>query len=78
MGDLIVKTDIPWGEALAYTRGQTISADAVKDNGWEEHVVGENTKEAREIKAELTGRPVSDFDTTTSGRSSAVSTGKAG
>lgn len=58
----VAREDIPWGGVLAYTRGQTIEADAVKDNGWEDRVVGENTKEAREIKAEITGRPISDFE----------------
>lgn len=63
MSSYIAKSDIPWGGVLAYTRGQTVTAEAVEANGWQEYVVGENTKEAREIKAEITGRPVGDFET---------------
>lgn len=62
MGDFIAKENIPWGGVNAYTRGQRVSADAVKDNGWDDLVVGEGTKEAREIKADVSGRPVEDFD----------------
>ena len=64
MGDFVAKTDIPWGEALAYPRGQSVTADAVKANGWDAYVVADGTKEAAEIKAEITGRPVGDFTTT--------------
>lgn len=74
----IAKSNIALGEALAYSRGQR-----VEDAWLEQHpehrdsVVGENTKEAREIKAELTGRPVGDFETssgtTTAGRSAKTS-----
>lgn len=71
MGQAIVKTDIPVGGVLAYTRGQTIDTDAVEANGWADHVVGENTKEAAEIKAEITGRPVEDFYTKPTSRSAA-------
>lgn len=63
----IARTNIALGEALAFTRGQTVP-DAWLDEHPEhrESVVGDNTKEAREIKAEITGRPVSDFETKTS------------
>jgi hypothetical protein len=64
VGDFIAKENIPWGGVLAYTRGQRVEADAVKANGWEDLVVGEDTKEAREIKAEITGHPVEAFATT--------------
>jgi hypothetical protein len=76
--DYIAKTDIPVAPGvLAYTRGQVVAADAVKANGWEDYVVGAGTKEAREIKAEVTGRPVEDFETraapaTTSSRGTAA------
>jgi hypothetical protein len=63
VGDYIAKTDIPVGGVLAYTRGQRVTADAVEANGWQDHVVGDNTQEAREIKAELTGRDPADFET---------------
>jgi hypothetical protein len=63
----IAKSNIPWGEGgvLAYTRGQTVEADAVKANGWQDYVVADGTKEAAEVKADITGRPVSDFETST-------------
>jgi hypothetical protein len=76
VGQAIVKTDIPWGGVTAYTRGQSIDTDAVEANGWQEHVVGENTKEAAEIKAEITGRPVEDFHTRSSGRTAASTSTK--
>lgn len=66
MGAFIAREDIAIGEVKAYTRGQRVDADAVKANGWEDLVVGEDTKEARDIKAELTGRHPGDFDTKTS------------
>lgn len=78
MGSFIAREDIPVGEVKAYTRGQRVEADAVEANGWSELVVGENTKEAREIKAELTGRDPSDFETksaTASNRSAAPAAG---
>jgi Tfp pilus assembly major pilin PilA len=65
VGDFIAKENIPVGEALAYSRGQRVAADAVKANGWDDLVVGEGTKEARQIQAEITGQPVEDFETRT-------------
>jgi hypothetical protein len=53
----VAKNDIPAGGVLAYTRGQYVEADAVKANGWEDLVVGENTREARQIHADITGDP---------------------
>jgi hypothetical protein len=50
VGRSVVKTDIPWGGVLAYTRGQTLDSDLVEQHGWQDYVVGENTKEGREIK----------------------------
>lgn len=64
MGAFVARENIAVGEVLAYTRGQRVEADAVEANGWQELVVGENTKEAREIKAEITGRDPADFETT--------------
>jgi hypothetical protein len=58
VGAYIARQNIAVGEALAYTRGQRVEADAVKANGWEDLVVGENTKEAAAIHAEFTGTPV--------------------
>ncbi len=59
----VVKENIPVGGVLAYVRGEVIDADVVAANGWDDYVVADGSKEAREIKAEITGRPVSDFDT---------------
>lgn len=63
MGAFIAKDNIPWGGVLAYSRGQRVEADIVKEHGWDDLVVGENTKEGREIKAEVSGQPVADFET---------------
>lgn len=83
MTSYIAKEDIPVtpGGVLAYTRGQRVEADAVKANGWEDLVVGDGTKEAREIKAEITGRPASDFESsggTTTSRAAASTTEQKG
>jgi hypothetical protein len=59
----VVSENIPVGGVWAYTRGQSIDADAVAANGWEDYVVSAGSKEAREIHAEITGRPAEDFDT---------------
>jgi len=56
----VARENIPAGGVLAYTRGQYVEADAVKANGWEDLVVGENTKEARQIHADIFGDPVED------------------
>jgi hypothetical protein len=56
VGDFIAKDNIPVGGVLAYTRGQVVTADAVKANGWQDLVVGVGTKEARAIHAEITGQ----------------------
>lgn len=57
MGDFIAKDNIPIGGVLAYTRGQVVTAEAVKANGWQDLVVGAGTKEARAIHADITGQP---------------------
>lgn len=62
MGAFIAKQDIPWGGVNAYTRGQRVEADAVKANSWEDLVVGEDTREGREIRAEVSGRDIADFE----------------
>jgi hypothetical protein len=67
----LVVQDIAHGGVLAYTRGQTITEQAVNDNGWHDNVAAVGTKAAAEVQAEITGRPVEDFQTTTrSGRAS--------
>jgi hypothetical protein len=71
----LVKHDIRTpGGALAYTRGQLIHADAVKDNGWDENVIGRDTQEARTILADITGDVVDDPKQTRSTRAAASST----
>jgi hypothetical protein len=76
----VVKENIPVGGVLAFTRGQVITdTDVVERNGWQDFVVNDGTKEAREIKAEVSGRDVSDFETssgttTTTSRTAAKST----
>lgn len=75
MGAFIAKQDIPWGGVNAYTRGQRIEADVVEAQGWQDFVAGENTKEGRQIKADVSGRPVSDFETTGTPARSAKSPG---
>lgn len=60
----VATQNIAVGEALAYSRGQRVEADAVKANGWEDLVVGEGTKEAAAIHADITGQPVEDTKTT--------------
>jgi hypothetical protein len=66
----VVVEDIPFGGVLAYTRGQTITADAVEANGWHDHVAAAGTKAAAEVQADITGRDVSEFTTTRSAKSS--------
>lgn len=78
MTSYVAKNDIPWGGVLAYTRGQRVEADAVKANGWEDYVVGETTKEAKQIIAEITGQPVEDPDPKTTSRPAASSTTREG
>jgi hypothetical protein len=47
---LVVVTDIPFGSAYAYRRGQTIEKSAVEANGWQDYVKSASTKEAREAQ----------------------------
>jgi hypothetical protein len=66
VSNYVARENIPWGGVLAFTRGQTITAEAaegLKANGLESYIVGANTKEGRELKAEITGQPASDFET---------------
>lgn len=74
----LVVEDIPHGGVLAYTRGQTITEQAVNDNGWQDHVAAMGTKAAAEVQAEITGRDVADFQTTSTSRSAARSTTQEG
>jgi hypothetical protein len=56
----VARENIPAGGVLAYTRGQYVEADAVKANGWEDLVVGDGTKEARAIHADILGDPLDE------------------
>jgi xanthine dehydrogenase iron-sulfur cluster and FAD-binding subunit A len=61
----VAHSDIPFGGVLAYSRGQTVTEQAVTDNGWQDYVHAAGTKAAAEIQAEITGRDASEFQTTT-------------
>jgi hypothetical protein len=52
MSDLIVISDIPFGSAYAYRRGDVITKEAVEANGWQDYVTGRSTKAAREALGE--------------------------
>ena len=74
MSDYVAKEHIYAGDpgrgVIAYAKGSRVAADAVKANGWQDYVVGANTKEARQIHADLTGEPV-EGDTKTAAASAA-------
>ena len=85
MSDFIAKEHIYAGDpgrgVIAYAKGARVTADAVKANGWEDQVVGTNTKEGREIVAGLTGEPVDQGTSSASqsaSRSSTTSSGQKG
>ncbi len=69
----IAVEDIPLGGVLAYTRGQTVTAEAVEANGWHDSVAAVGTKAAAEVQAAITGRDPAEFTTTTSAKSSSRS-----
>lgn len=71
----VVVEDIPFGGVLAYTRGQTITEQAVNDNSWQDYVVAAGTKSAAEVQAEITGRDPAEFTTTTRSAKSTSSDG---
>ena len=73
MGAYVAIQNIALGEALAYTRGQRVEADAVKANNWQDLVVADDSPEAAAIKAEITGRPVTDFGAKTTPAARAAS-----
>lgn len=55
--DLVVTSDIPFGSAYAYRRGDKIKKEAVEANGWQDYVKAASTKEAKQI---LGGEPVEE------------------
>lgn len=61
---LVVVENIPFGGVLAYTKGQTITEQAVNDNGWQDYVAAAGTKAAAEVQAAVTGRDAAEFQTT--------------
>jgi hypothetical protein len=66
--------DIPLGGVLAYSRGQTLTEQAVTDNGWQDYVAAAGTKAAAEVQAEITGRDAAEFQTTASRGSAGTAT----
>jgi hypothetical protein len=74
----VVVEDIPFGGVLAYTRGQTITEQAVNDNGWQDYVAAQGTKAAAEVQAAITGRDVSEFQTTSTRSTGSASTSEKG
>jgi hypothetical protein len=69
----VARDDIPFGGVLAYTRGQRVDAAAVEAHPeWKDLVVGEGTKEARQILAEITGETPADSADRTAGRRAAA------
>lgn len=69
--------DIRVGEVLAYSRGQTVTEQAVTENEWQDSVAAIGTKAAAEVQAEISGRDVSDFQTKSGGTSASRSTSAA-
>ena len=57
----VVTSDIPFGSAYAYRRGDKIKKDAVEANSWQDYVASPNTKAAREAQ----GLPEPDKTETT-------------
>ena len=64
MSEYVAKQHIYAGDpgrgVIAHAKGDRVSAERVKANGWEDHVVGANTREGRQIVAELAGEPLAD------------------
>lgn len=52
---LVVTQDIPFGAVYAYRAGDTITRDAVEENGWQDYVAGASSKAAKTAVAEATG-----------------------
>lgn len=76
MSNYIAKSDIPWGGVLAFTRGQIVPAEAVETHGLQDYVVGENTKEGRQLKADVSGQPLSTFEASSGTTSTSRAAGK--
>lgn len=58
----IATQDIPFGDpgrgVFAYRTGDQVSEEAVKENGWQDFVSGQNTEAAKTAVAEATGSTV--------------------
>jgi hypothetical protein len=55
MTNKIVVQDIPFGSAHAYRRGDQITDEAVKENGWEDYVASRDSEAARKVLADIVG-----------------------
>lgn len=82
MSDLVAKEDIPFGDpgrgVFAFRRGDSVPAALAKDNQWDDYVVGAGTKEARQIRADLTGEQVEETAKTTAATAGGKSTEQRG
>ena len=61
---LVAISDIPFGDpgrgVYAYRAGDKVSEEAVKENGWQDYVSGQNTEAAKSAVAEATGTTVKE------------------
>ncbi|MEU1761673.1 hypothetical protein [Micromonospora sp. NPDC005652] len=59
MSDPIATSDIPFGDpgrgVYAFRKGQTVPADLVESNGWQEYVSTAGSKAGQQAQAEATG-----------------------
>ncbi len=59
MTDHVVTSDIPFGDpgrgVYAYRVGDKVSADAVKENGWQEYVASATSKAGQDAVAKASG-----------------------
>lgn len=64
MSDLIVTADIPFGDpgrgVYAYRVGDKVSAEAVKENGWEDYVASPTSKAGKQAVGDAAGEPVTE------------------
>ncbi|GAA3781153.1 hypothetical protein [Micromonospora maritima] len=59
MSEFVATSDIEFGEpgrgVYAFRKGQTVPADLVESNGWQDYVSGAGTKAAQQATADVTG-----------------------
>jgi hypothetical protein len=62
MTDWVAKQHIYAGDpgrgVIAHAKGDRVSAERVKANGWEDQVVAAGSREGRQVLADVTGEPV--------------------